>query len=70
MLVLTRKKDETIILDGQITVKVLQVKGNTIRLGIDAPREIPVRRGELQPIAATTSDSDEPPQIELVAMAG
>ena len=55
MLVLTRKKDETIVLDGRITVKVLQVKGSTIRLGIDAPREIPVRRGELQPIAAPTA---------------
>ena len=69
MLVLTRKKDETIVLDGRITVKVLQVKGSTIRIGIDAPREIPVRRGELQPIAETAGDSDEPPQIELVAMA-
>ena len=68
MLVLTRKKDETIVLDGRITVKVLQVKGSTIRLGIEAPREVPVRRGELEPIAAV--GDPESLELELVAMAG
>lgn len=49
MLVLTRKKKESIVIDGRITVTVIQVQGNTIRLGIEAPREISVRRQELAP---------------------
>ncbi len=47
MLVLSRKNRETVVIDGCITVKVLQIKGNTIRLGIDAPKDMSVRRGEL-----------------------
>lgn len=49
MLVLSRKKDESIILDGQIEIQVLKIKGNTIRLGIKAPAHIKVLRGELSP---------------------
>ncbi len=47
MLVLSRKNRETVVIDGRITVKVLQIKGNTIRLGIDAPTDMSIRRGEL-----------------------
>ncbi len=49
MLVLSRKKNETIVIDGQIKIEVLQVKGNTIRLGITAPQDVRVLRGELAP---------------------
>ena len=49
MLVLSRKKDESIILDGQIEIQVLKIKGNTVRLGIKAPAHIKVLRGELSP---------------------
>lgn len=49
MLVLSRKKDESIVLDGQIEITVLKIKGNTIRLGIKAPSHIKVLRGELSP---------------------
>jgi carbon storage regulator CsrA len=49
MLVLSRKKDESIILDGQIEIQVLKVKGNTVRLGIKAPAQIKILRGELSP---------------------
>ena len=47
MLVLSRKKDESIVLDGQIEIQVLKIKGNTVRLGIKAPAHIKVLRGEL-----------------------
>ena len=47
MLVLTRKPSESIRIGDRITVTVLEVLGNRVRLGIDAPREIPVLRGEL-----------------------
>ena len=49
MLVLSRKKDQSIVLDGQIEVQVLKVKGNTVRLGIKAPSHVKVLRGELSP---------------------
>jgi carbon storage regulator len=49
MLVLSRKKDESIILDGQIEIQVLKIKGNTVRIGINAPAHIKVLRGELSP---------------------
>ena len=47
MLVLTRKKRESIVIDDRVTVTILHVQGNTIRLGIEAPREVSVRRNEL-----------------------
>lgn len=47
MLVLTRRRDESILIDGEITVKVIRVGRGTVKLGIDAPREVRVRRGEL-----------------------
>lgn len=50
MLVLTRKMDQKIHLGDNITITVLRVRGNTIRLGIEAPREMRVVRGELPPL--------------------
>ncbi len=47
MLVLSRKQDQEIVIGDNIKVRVLKIKGNTIRLGIDAPRDIRVVRGEL-----------------------
>jgi len=47
MLVLTRKLQQQIKIGDQITVTVLRVKGNTVRVGIQAPREVRVVRGEL-----------------------
>lgn len=48
MLVLSRKQNQTIMIDDRITITVLKIRGNTVRLGIDAPPEVPVRRGELE----------------------
>ncbi len=47
MLVLSRKLSESIVIDGRITVTLVEVQGNKVRLGIEAPREIPVHRAEL-----------------------
>ncbi len=49
MLVLTRKKEEAIVINGNVTVKVLQVIGNTVRLGIAAPESVKILRRELCP---------------------
>ena len=48
MLVLSRKADESIIIDGQITVTVLAVQGNRVRIGIEAPPRVSIHRGELE----------------------
>lgn len=50
MLVLSRKLNEQIRIDDRVTVTVLRVKGNSVRLGIDAPKDVRVVRGELPPL--------------------
>jgi carbon storage regulator len=47
VLVLTRKAGEQIVIDGCITVTVVAIEGNKIRLGIAAPPEVPVDREEV-----------------------
>ncbi len=48
MLVLSRKCGQTIQIGDQITIKVTKLSGNQVRIGIVAPRETPIRRGELK----------------------
>jgi len=47
MLVLTRKSGESVVIDGSITVTVIRMRGNVVRLGIEAPKETLIRRSEL-----------------------
>lgn len=47
MLILSRKLNESIIIDGRITVKVVRVDGDVVKLGIDAPLDVPVHREEV-----------------------
>ena len=47
MLVLTRKVDESIMIGDAVEVKVLGIDGSSIKLGIQAPREVPVHRKEI-----------------------
>ena len=47
MLVLSRKPGEKIVIGNDITITVVEIKGNRIRVGIDAPDEVRVLRGEL-----------------------
>jgi carbon storage regulator len=47
MLVLSRKKDEKIVIGDSITIMVLEIRGDKVRLGIDAPREVSVHREEV-----------------------
>ena len=47
MLVLSRKISDSILIDGGIKVTILDVKGNVVRLGVEAPKEISIRRTEI-----------------------
>jgi len=47
MLVLSRKKDEKIVIGDNITVMVIEIRGDKVRLGIEAPKEITVHRQEV-----------------------
>jgi carbon storage regulator len=47
MLILTRRVGETLMIGDNITINVLGVKGNQVRLGIDAPKDVPVHREEI-----------------------
>ena len=47
MLVLSRKRDERIVIGDNIVITVVEVRGDKVRLGIDAPAEIPVHRQEV-----------------------
>jgi len=47
MLVLTRKAGEQIVIDGSIMVEVLEIQGNRVRIGIQAPRGVTILRQEL-----------------------
>lgn len=47
MLVLSRKVGETIVIDGRISVKLLRVDGDSVRIGIEAPANVPVHRKEV-----------------------
>lgn len=67
MLVLTRKTQEQIHIGDNITISILKLKGNTVRIGIEAPRDVRVLRGELPTfdgtldveVAASPTDEDE-----------
>lgn len=50
MLVLSRHKDEAIIIGDDIKITIVDVRGDKVRLGIDAPRSIPVHREEIYDI--------------------
>ncbi len=47
MLVLSRKLGETLVIGENVIVKVIHVQGNSVRLGIEAPRSVPVHRAEI-----------------------
>ncbi len=47
MLVLSRKKNESIVINDDITIVVVEIRGDKVRLGIEAPKEVPVHRREV-----------------------
>jgi carbon storage regulator len=65
MLVLSRKRDERIVIGGNIVITVIEVRGDKVRLGIEAPVDVPVHRQEVydaiqRDSAASQSDTTHP----------
>ncbi len=54
MLVLSRRENESIVIDGNIKITILGIRGSQIRLGIEAPKEVPICRSELIESGATS----------------
>ena len=69
MLVLTRKHQEQIRIGDNVTLTILKVKGNTVKVGIEAPRDVRVVRGELPPkemgVVSSAVASSEPRTISF-----
>jgi len=61
MLVLSRKVGEELIINGDIRVSVVRVRGNRVRIGIEAPRNVLVRREDSTSTAKTPGSKPQPP---------
>ena len=70
MLVLSRKKNESIVINNDIVITVVEIRGDKVRLGIEAPKDVPVHRQEVyeaihgvkapaptQPVAVKTDET-------------
>jgi carbon storage regulator len=58
MLVLSRKVNEHVVIGGQIRVTVVSIRGNQVRIGFEAPPEVPILREELVSALRSTEFSD------------
>jgi carbon storage regulator len=64
MLVLSRKKNESIIINDDITIVVVEIRGDKVRLGVEAPKEIPVHRNEVYEAIRRNQEEGEQAEVE------
>ena len=68
MLVLSRKKNESIVINNDIIITVVEIRGDKVRLGIVAPKEVPVHRQEVYEAIHGTkagAEGDVPPPLSV-----
>ena len=59
MLVLSRKKNESIVINDTITIVVVEIRGDKVRLGVEAPKEVPVHRREVYEAIKRSAEATE-----------
>jgi carbon storage regulator len=59
MLVLSRKKNESIVINNDIKIVVVEIRGDKVRLGVEAPREVPVHRREVYDAIQKNHQTDD-----------
>ncbi len=69
MLVLSRKRNEKIVIGDEITLMVIEIKGDAVRLGIEAPRDVGVHRQEVYDAIQRENAADETKNSGQVARA-
>jgi carbon storage regulator len=62
MLILTRRVGETVMIGNEVTVTVLGVKGNQVRIGVNAPKDVAVHREEIYERIKREEDGDSTPR--------
>jgi carbon storage regulator len=69
MLVLSRRIGESIVIGDDVTVTVLEVRGDVIRVGIDAPRSVAVHRAELlEQLESSNRDAASPSETAVASL--
>jgi len=65
MLVLSRKKNESIVINDDITIVVVEIRGDKVRLGVEAPKEVPVHRREVFDAIRSEAHASKPAVEEI-----
>jgi carbon storage regulator len=63
MLILTRRVGETVMIGNEVTVTVLGVKGNQVRIGVNAPKDVAVHREEIYERIKREEDGAQSPHV-------
>ena len=65
MLVLSRKRNESVIINDNITIVIVEVRGDKVRLGIEAPKDVPVHRKEIYDAIQATRRGERYEELAL-----